>query len=290
MKNMLLFVQRINECYPTLPVDEVYFNDSGENNDVLIINNDIIFRFPRHAEGIQNLLTEATLLTELQGRLPLDIPNPLYRAFEPSEPGQAFMGYPMIPGKPLFPDVLASFPFEKQIRAAHDLACFLRSLHLTPISGALNLKQQDHVEEWQRLFERFQAVLQPHMSPHAWKNVCCQFDEFFARTGNDFTPALRHGDFGPGNIMVDENRQIISGVIDFGSAGIGDPAVDIAGLVGPAGYGEDFVRQMLVDYPEAEGYLERAHFYASTFALQEALFGIEHDDQKAFESGIAAYR
>jgi len=35
---------------------------------------------------------------------------------------------------------------------------------------------------------------------------------------------------------------------------------------------------------------ERLAFYAGTFALQEALFGIENGDRQAFENGIAAYR
>jgi aminoglycoside 2''-phosphotransferase len=34
----------------------------------------------------------------------------------------------------------------------------------------------------------------------------------------------------------------------------------------------------------------RIAFYAGTFALQEALFGIEHDDPDAFAAGIARYR
>ncbi|WP_285890123.1 hypothetical protein [Paenibacillus macerans] len=33
---------------------------------------------------------------------------------------------------------------------------------------------------------------------------------------------------------------------------------------------------------------EMMMFYKGTFALQEALFGLEHDDPEAFRSGIAA--
>ena len=38
-----------------------------------------------------------------------------------------------------------------------------------------------------------------------------------------------------------------------------------------------------------ESFLDRVHFYRGTFALLEALFGIENDDQRAFESGIKEY-
>lgn len=32
-----------------------------------------------------------------------------------------------------------------------------------------------------------------------------------------------------------------------------------------------------------------ARFYAGTFALQEALYGLEDGDEQAFENGIAVY-
>ena len=39
-----------------------------------------------------------------------------------------------------------------------------------------------------------------------------------------------------------------------------------------------------------EAALPRVKFALGTFALQEALFGIENGDQEAFEAGIAEYR
>ena len=82
----------------------------------------------------------------------------------------------------------------------------------------------------------------------------------------------------------------LSGVINFGSAGLGDPALDVAGVMGPFGYGEAFARSFAEFYPAVETLLDRARFYAGTFAVQEALWGLEHGDPEAFNSGIAAYR
>ena len=42
--------------------------------------------------------------------------------------------------------------------------------------------------------------------------------------------------------------------------------------------------------PALEEMLPRARFYASTFALQEALFGVRRGDEEAFERGIVGYR
>ncbi|MTD31248.1 hypothetical protein [Planomicrobium sp. YIM 101495] len=55
-------------------------------------------------------------------------------------------------------------------------------------------------------------------------------------------------------------------------------------------YGEAFFDLCLNFYPHKEGTAGRVAFYRSTFALQEALHGIEHGGEEAFESGISAYR
>ena len=92
----------------------------------------------------------------------------------------------------------------------------------------------------------------------------------------------------PGIIGPDHtNRQRLAGVLDFGHAAVGDPAYDLAGLLS---YGDAFVAALAPAYPGLEALLPRARFYKSTFALQEALFGLEHGDGDAFASGMAGYR
>ena len=69
---------------------------------------------------------------------------------------------------------------------------------------------------------------------------------------------LRHGDFGPSNILYDAHARAIRGIIDFGSAGLGDAATDIAALMGPLSYGEAFVDRLAPVYPGLETLLDRA--------------------------------
>ena len=84
-------------------------------------------------------------------------------------------------------------------------------------------------------------------------------------------------------------RRSIGGIIDFSSAGLGDPASNIAGLLSPVSYGEAFVQLLAPSYPGLADLLGRAHFYVGTFALQEALWGFEHADQTALRSGLVQY-
>ena len=47
-------------------IERLRLNDDGQNNDVLIVNDDLIFRFPRDEEGIDKLETEVALLGRLR--------------------------------------------------------------------------------------------------------------------------------------------------------------------------------------------------------------------------------
>ena len=126
----------------------------------------------------------------------------------------------------------------------------------------------------------------PVMRPDAQESVSRAFE---AHLGADWWReerlCLKHGDFGPSNILWDEASRRVTGIIDFGSAGLGDPAYDFAGLL--SGYGEGFLARCVPHYPGLEALLPRARFYGSTFALLEALYGVEHDDQRASRAGLA---
>ncbi len=77
-------------------------------------------------------------------------------------------------------------------------------------------------------------------------------------------------------------------MIDFGFAALGDPAVDLASL--PA-LGDRFLDRFYLRYPDlaAASVRERAQFYRSTYALQQALWALRVGDEEDFRDGIAAY-
>ena len=103
---------------------------------------------------------------------------------------------------------------------------------------------------------------------------------------HEYRICLRHGDFGAGNILIDPDHQSISGIIDFGGLGLGDPALDIAAI---SCFGKPFLKRFCLVYPQVESMEERAHFYKGFFALEEALYGLRNKDPEAFENGISAY-
>jgi len=87
--------------YPDYLLESVEVNEKGQDNDVLVVNGALILRFPRYAQGIENSKVETAILGGIRGYLNLEISNPQFVHLEGQLPGQAFVGYPRIPGVPL---------------------------------------------------------------------------------------------------------------------------------------------------------------------------------------------
>jgi aminoglycoside 2''-phosphotransferase len=290
MDKLTDYLRYISAACPgiTIASAELHTTD-GQFNDIVFINDDFIFRFPRTPEVAASYPSQATLLTYLHGKLPLPIPRPLYVAMPNVPWQQRFISYRRIPGQPLYRGTLAEVHDPTAIHGmATQLATFLRTLHhLAPQDLLVDLPVRDGIEQWEALYTGFRETLFPYMRPDACQWVTDHFDNYL-RNPAQFTyrPVLRHGDFGGSNILYDPQTNCISGVIDFESLGLGDPATDVAAL---STYGEEFFTVCLAAYPEMQTMLDRARFYRSTFALQEAYYGLRDNDQAAFQRGIADY-
>ncbi|WP_337990581.1 aminoglycoside phosphotransferase family protein [Lysinibacillus sp. JNUCC 51] len=177
-------------------------------------------------------------------------------------------------------------------RLAKQLVSFLIELH--SISGEkasrdLKLKVRNPREEMYNLYDKIQNTIFPYIRKDAQKEISQSFETFLkGKAFSNLDITLIHRDFGASNILWNPETSMISGIIDFGGSGLGDPAYDFAGIL--SSYGEKFFEMCINLYPNGNEISERVKFYKSTFALQEALHGIENDDRQAFESGIKDYR
>lgn len=283
------YIARIHTAYPELRIERLRLNDEGQYNDILIVNEDLIFRFPRHDAGIENLEREVAILPRIRPFLSLPVPEPIYTSFTPRVVGHVFAGYRMLPGEPLWHESVAAIADPAVVRRlAMQLAAFLRDLHGIPTDHIADiLPAADWRQLWGDLGEEVRAALFPYLPAAAQGRIEARFTAFLDDPGNfTFAPTVIHGDFGTGNLLWDARAGAMAAVIDFSSATLGDPANDVAALLT---YGESFVRQGLAAYPAMEAMLPRARFYLGTFALQEALYGIEHDDPDAVERGLAPF-
>lgn len=285
------YLRQIRKHYPDLPVETAILNQDGQYNDIVVVNDALIFRFAKVTESVGTLGKEVIILKSLQGQTSLAVPNPIYDNAEADTIGEVFIGYPMIPGQPLsFHELRAIAKPKARERIANQLARFLYELHHIAAHTVIptELPFCDTQDAWKDMVARIQAQLFRYMRPDARRQVAEQLEDFIENADlYKFEPALRHGDFGAENIIYDPGGQSVVGILDFGGAGLGDPAIDFAGLL--ASYGEEFYKECCSFYPEMEQAMLRVQFYCQTFALEEALFGIENGDQAAFKNGIARF-
>lgn len=276
----------------------------GQSNDVLVINGVWIFRFPRLRDGVARMIAESHLLDALRGRLPLPIPDPVYRSFEPPVPGLAFVGYRRLSGKTFTQDSLGKLDDgQKRVHLAVQLAEFLRALHGIPLESlsrsygswgsrlVVQPQAQEQREDWEAMYAAVRKELFPAMREDARQAVTEHFERYLDdRALQSFLPALRHGDFGGENILWDAQRGEITGVLNFTTCAVGDPALDLAQI---STLDEDLFAYILRAYAAEENdrtlLQKRAHFYRGTFALRDALRGLRGRNQEAYLRGMAEY-
>lgn len=287
------YIESIKQKYPDLTIQNYYPNEIGQNNDVLIVNNSLVFRFPKYKQGIIQLKKETKVLEYIKNIITIPIPHPTYQSLENTDPGEVFTGYKLIAGVPLWKESLQAIKSDELLRGlASQLVNFLVELHSISkekLRNDLKLKSSNPIEEMSNLFNRMQDKLFPFIRGEVQDKIIQSFENFLnGKIALNLKTTPIHGDFGASNILWDPKLDSISGIIDFGSSGLGDPAYDFAGIL--SSYGEEFFNMCIELYPNGNEISERVKFYQSTFALQEALHGIENNDQQAFKNGIKAYR
>lgn len=288
MSKISKWKRKIEKICPTIQVEAIAVNDSGQNNTIVTVNHEWVFRFPKFEGEIENAIKEYHVLRELKHHISLPIPYPEYSNLETKALKEAYMGYRLIPGKPLFKQAFIQLDDHEKI--ALQLATFMKELHSVPVSkfASLDIQTNDSRKNWMKFYNEVRECLYPLMRDDAKEKLSLMFESFLDDPRNfTFEPKVVHADFGPTNILHQGNN--ISGILDFSEVCIDDPAIDVACLIGKFGYGEGFIQLMKPVYPEVIEYLSRARFYAGTFALQDALFGYKHKNKEVLQFGLEDY-
>ncbi len=280
-----LYRQQIEQSLPELSIESWDENREGMVNDVVIINNDHIFRFPQNDHwAVEDLWAEANFITHL--RHYVEMPLPQFTVYDGELIGHPFAGYPMIPGQPLQRFELFNLPFETQDAIAKQIGVFLTQLHTMPVDSAKKAGigqslTNRSVDKWLELYEDVQKELFPHLMGFQKEWVHHHFAPLKANpVWMTYEQTIMNGDLAPYHMLFNSETQRLNGIIDFGTAGFGDPACDFACLLDQ--YGEEFVQQVASYYPSIEGLIERARFRSGTLWLQWALGGLRNPEDPSW--------
>jgi aminoglycoside 2''-phosphotransferase len=268
-------LQRVRQVLPDLEVSSLRAGEDGLINDVIIVNDELVFRFARTDAGREALERESRVLARIRPRVSLGVPDVVHRS-------QECLVYRFIPGIPLSRHELLGQEPATRAALIDQLGSFLRQLHAIPLgSGDADNAAIGGLEEHKRLYHDLERELMPHMM--AWARVWAR--EHFrpvleGRIDVRYTPALIHGDLAPYHLCFDPKAKRLNGVIDFGEAGPGDPAADLGSIINA--YGESVLWQMATAYPSLPALIDRARFLAGTLELRWGLAAIRTRDPAWF--------
>jgi aminoglycoside 2''-phosphotransferase len=277
---------KVHQVMPDIEIVNCELHHEGLVNDVLIINNEWVFRFTKTAWGKELMEMETCLLRYLQSNISMPVPSPI-------KWGDGFLVYPLLAGKTFLRKVWLEQISKMQQSFADELGKFLNELHHVNISGLdwempLTLAPITR-DTWLDIFERIVNKIYPLLLPHQIDWVENLFEpvmkdaEFF-----NFKYSLVHGDLSPYHILYAPEEMHLSGVIDFGVAGLGDPATDLGSLI--SYYGEGLISKLDNTYRIFPDLLRRARFYAKAIELQWVLIGIESREDYWFTAHLGNAR
>lgn len=250
--------------------------ERGQNN-LALDTGELIIRLPRHDDARRDIVQEAKTLAALASRLPLPIPSvSIIRLASGIAATHAKLA-----GTPLLN--LAGMSDVQRRRLASTLAGFLLALHALPLDTlGVPAGTDDPLGEWHELLAKTDEKVLPLLPADTAAAVRGVFEQFLSADDLPHAAAIIHGDFGTGNILVDDGQ--VSGIIDFAGCAIGDPAYDLASL--SAGLGDDFLALLRPHYPGIDAMWDRIRFYRSIFPLLDVLFGLDHGDEGALNAGL----
>jgi aminoglycoside phosphotransferase (APT) family kinase protein len=243
--------------------------DDGWDTRATLVDGRWVDRTARRREVDPQLRREVALMPWLAPGLPLPVPVPRVVSEDPLTVRHALIVGDVCPGTSA-----------EQGRA---VGAFLRALHAVDPAEAVRRGARDATtsfREAQEIRDRMGVEVLPLLPAP----VRSRGEALLARMGTPPPePRLIHGDLGPQHILVAGGR--VTGIIDWGDCGVGDPALDLAWT--RYGAGPDFAAALVAAYDPDGGTLARGRDWHLLGPWHEVIYGLDTDQPAYVESGLA---
>jgi aminoglycoside 2''-phosphotransferase len=264
------------------------FRPLGEGGVFVVFETDegLVWRFLKQSSLAACLDLEIGLLPELAGQVSLSIPH--YQYISDRMVPARFVGYRKIEGVPFTRERLAACRSDRPLQ---QLAQFLTELHRFPVERALALRvpliaPAERRPQWMAWSEQVRRHVFPLFDERqrAWAEHTLS-DLLDDQSMADYVPALTHSDLWAEHILFDPEREVLTGVIDFESASVGDPAGDWAALW--LDHGNEVIERLLACYQGLvnETLRHRMLQLAKNVPLNEILCGLLYADHASWRDG-----
>ena len=173
-----------------------------------------IFRFPRNLFFARMMVKDCTFCNFLKGKTSLPIPDMQLKTHK----NRPFSMHKKIKGSSLTSQLDKLTPSE-QVGIIEDLSQFLMELHALPASSMPT-----------EIKESLGDFLAGLATVHQGNYDLTKHGSLLTMEEQTQTPSIVHGDFHPGNVLVNDGH--VSGIIDFSFASISDKHSDLGRFMG----------------------------------------------------------
>jgi aminoglycoside phosphotransferase (APT) family kinase protein len=271
----------VGELFPRLA--RLSFEPIGRGWDCFTyrVGDEWIVQLPRLPSAERTLEKQTRLLPELAGELSGAVPLPELVSLEP-----LVMAYRAIDGVSL-----AEAPIPEGGILPERLGRFLYDLHMVPLEF-VGLRGPVAPAWRQRLtaeLASFRERVMPLLSGGESARATRMFDGYLDDERHfRFPDAIAHQDLGPEHVLMTPTGDL-AGVIDWGDAGPGDPAIDFGWVLHHA---PEIGQRALAAYGGApdETFLARAAFYDAVGPWHEVTYGLDNDLPASVERGLTGVR
>jgi aminoglycoside 2''-phosphotransferase len=279
------YLQRIRAAFPALELKNMELNADGMTNLVVIVNRQRVFRFARGSSR-EDFDYEGPMLDLVRPYLKTPIP-----CFDFHSPDM--VSYPYLPGRPLSQDLLLAMSETDQEHIARGLAEDFHSLHTIPLekaraAGIRPCEVSRDAAGWKKLHAEIHQLVYPFMLEYARQWAERLFAVIEKKEFLKHTPAVVNSDVGPGHILFDPQSNELTGLLDWGTTSLGDPAVDYVGMLYE--YGEAFLHRMAAYDRSIPAMLDRIRAWALTMDMQFLLWYQKTKDPAWLTTGLGSKR
>lgn len=203
-----------------LPIERVEL--VGTDNALYRLGDDLVVRLPRRHRPAETLEKECEWLPRLGPLLPLPVPVPVARGAAGEVYPLPWAVYRWVPGERATPERIGD-----QRRFATDLVQFIAGLQrIDPANGPPpGMHNFGRGEPLLARDEQTRAAIRSLGSAIDVAQVTAVWEDALDAPVWQGPPLWIHGDLDRQNLLVLDGR--LSGVVDFGALGVGDPACDV---------------------------------------------------------------
>jgi aminoglycoside phosphotransferase (APT) family kinase protein len=242
----------------------------GWDSVATVVEDRWLDRVPRFADSAAQLRNETRLMPRLGPLLPLQVPVPIVLDESPLR-----VRHVLLPGEP------ALDPHRLDAEAGRRLGEFLRCLHDVPVNIYVETGVPDGVAARAELLATLERLLH-RVTPLLPEHLQEPGRRLLRRVGLRVPGTLIHGDLGAHHVLFEDGE--ITGIIDWGDARVGDPALDLGWAL--FGAPEPFATAVAAAYGVTDEELGRALDWYRLVPWYDVLWGLGPGGRGFVDDGI----